>query len=229
MRWCLWLCLTWWLVCVSAAWTEFGIIKNMWYCSFPCILYFSLKTEVWAGLSSCSSCIMYSTWWPGACATSPNPAFDFTSEEFWKPQATLLKHNILSSWCYWSVPVLPGANKDTQREREGEQTHSLCVVGIIERVSRFRCGGGVRKQMLHRPWRCGSMQCANIRECVAALWAGCNCGMWIYIESHNYRVASARRYSKGKSMCVIILSVWLCCCNRSGFAENENTLIGGFC
>lgn len=68
-------------------------------------------------------------------------------------------------------------------------------------------GGGVRKQMLHRPRRHGSMQRTNRCECVAALWAGCNCGIWIYIESHNYRVASARRYSKGKSMCVIILSI----------------------
>lgn len=80
------------------------------------------------------------------------------------------------------------------------------MAGIIERVSRFRCGGSEKTDVAqalaarqHAVW--------NIRECVAALWAACNCGMWIYIESPNYRVASAHRYSKGKSMCVIILSV----------------------
>lgn len=87
----------------------------------------------------------------------------------------------------------------------------------------------MRKQMLRRPWRRGSTQCANVRERVAALWAGRNCGIWIYIESPNYRVASAHRYCKGKSMCVIILSSRLCRWNQNGFAENENTLIGGCC
>lgn len=34
--------------------------------------------------------------------------------------------------------------------------------------------------------------------CGTASRAGCNCGIWIYIESHNYRGSSAHRYSEEK-------------------------------